>query len=126
MEFDPKTDGFVNHCGIIIDKKEKGEAEGHCVIKKHHMNPWNMAHGGLAFTMMDTVAGNAVRSLSNGERNTVTMSANTYFIKPIREGLAVCRGKVIKDGNRVAVAEACIYDEKETLLAKASFEFFYV
>ena len=125
-DFDPKKDGFVNYCGIVIDKKENGICEGHCDIEQKHMNPWDMAHGGLSFTLMDTVAGNAIRSLGDGSRNLVTLSSNVYFIKPVPAGRAVCRGNVIRNGGKVAIVESCLYDEKETLLAKASFEFYYV
>lgn len=125
-DFDPLKDGFVNHCGIVIDRKENGYCEGHCLIEKHHLNPWDMAHGGLTFTLMDTVAGNAIRSLGDGSRNLVTLSSNVYFMKPVREGLAICRGNVVRNGGRIAVVESCVYDETDTLLAKASFEFYYV
>lgn len=124
--FDPAKDGFVNYCGIKIDRIENGFCEGHCIIEERHLNPWNMAHGGLSFTMMDTVAGNAIRSLGDGSRHLVTLSSNVYFMKPVREGLAVCRGKVIRNGGKIAIVESCIYDENDDLLAKASFEFYYV
>lgn len=120
--FDPAKDGFVN----FIDKKENGFCEGHCIVEERHLNPWNMAHGGLSFTMMDTVAGNAIRSLGDGSRNLVTLSSSVNFMKPVREGLAICRGNVIRNGGKIAIVESCIYDGDDTLLAKGSFEFYYV
>lgn len=124
--FDPLKDGFVNYCGIVIDKKGNGFCEGHCTIEERHLNPWNMAHGGLTFTMMDTVAGNAVRSLGDGTRSTVTLNSSVHFMQPVREGLAICRANVVRNGGKIAVVESCIYDENETLLAKAAFEFYYL
>ena len=121
----PERTGFVEFCGIEIDRTEKAYCEGHCDLAHRHLNPWGISHGGLLFTLMDTVAGTAARFAFDGENpiNVVTLSSNIYFMRPALPGTVNARARVIKAGGTVIVSEAEVYSG-DTLLSKASFEFF--
>lgn len=124
--FPPEKDLFVNICGIVIDSLGNGVAAGHCVIEQKHLNPWGIAHGGATFTLLDTIAGTAVRTIIPKDKGIVTLSSNIYFMKPVSPGKVIAEGKVIKPGQTITIAEACLYDENGKMAAKASFEFFTV
>ena len=122
------NDPFVELCGIEFDKIEEGHCEGHCVIEEKHLNPWGISHGGLLFTLLDTIAGTAGRySTGNMDepKNLVTLSSTVYFVKAALPGLVVAKADVVKSGKNIVIVDAAVYSG-ETVLTRASFEFFCV
>ena len=119
---EPRVNGFVNYCGIHVGVPEDGRCEGWCDIEERHLNPWGSAHGGFSFTMMDTVAGTALKSVADG-RGFVTVSSSVSFLRPVMPGRAICTAELVKNGRKIAVVDARICSEDGKLLARGTFEF---
>ena len=102
---------------------EEGMARIETKVKEEFLNPSEICHGGVGFSLLDAAMGASARTVGK-EISTVEMSIN-YF-KPALEGEYLRGvGRVIKDGRRIMVCEGELYNQENELLAKAK-ETFYV
>jgi len=100
----------------------KGWAEMVLEVRKEHTNPLGIAHGGVAFSLLDTAMGMAVRTMGF-EVTTIEMNIN--YLSPGRIGTRMrAEGKLVHLGKKIIVAEGEIYREDGKLMAKAR-ETFY-
>ena len=76
-----------------------------------------VVHGGIVMYTIDSVCGIAVMSVNPG-LDQLTMELKVNFLEPLRKGPFVAAGKVVRAGNRVAVAEGEIRDGDGKLCAK--------
>ena len=58
--------GFSKDSGIELLELEEGYCKGRIVIRKRHLNPLNTVHGGVFFTLADTICGIAAASTGHG------------------------------------------------------------
>ena len=110
--------GFIKYSGIKITTAGNGHAEGEIEIQPHHLNPGGALHGGLIFTIMDTIGGFAARTL--GVLPT-TLSSNINFLRPTR-GTKKIRAvaDVIKRGRNVSVVRIDIFNDRDVLVASGA------
>ena len=54
--------GFIKHTGIKTVELREGYAKGEIVLDERHANPIGSTHGGVLFTLVDTVGGAAATS----------------------------------------------------------------
>ena len=79
-------------------------------ITEKHLNPMAIVHGGATTSLMDTALGMAAKSLNN---KVVTLEMNINFIKPVQfNETLTAKGKVVKAGRSIVVAEAEAYNDK--------------
>lgn len=88
--------------------------------------PWvNMrggVFGGAASALIDVVAGLAIASTA-GEKigHLPTVSMHVDYLRPLTVGqLHYVRGETLRVGRRLAVADALIVDEQDTLLVRGT------
>lgn len=85
-----------------------------------HGNPMGTVHGGIICDLADGAMGAAYASrLGEGESFT-TLELKVNFLKPVRRGLLVARGRVVKAGRTVGLVECDVLDESGSLVARAS------
>lgn len=87
------------------------------------LNPFNIVHGGLIFSIGDTVMGVKIRSLG---RNAVTLNSSINFISPGVGKYLIATCKIIKNGKKTCVLEATIKNDKDALVALMSGTYFYI
>lgn len=88
------------------------------------MNPLNMAHGGLIFTLCDVAAGVAVRT---GGRITVSLDSSIHFLRAAKDTpKLVAHGRVVKEGRTTGLAVAEVFNAEGVLLATADVTVYYV
>lgn len=117
-------EGFVSETGIYITEIKAGYARGYFGAQHRHSNPNGSIHGGMIFTLADTVAGAAAESQG---RMVTTMNASVNFLKPAFEGnILSAEAKIRKDGKNVCVYDVDICNEKEELIVTATLTFFYL
>lgn len=85
---------------------------------KVHM-PWSddligdpskpMIHGGVLSSLMDATGGAACMSLLKSEDKISTINLQVDFLEPGSPGAFYCEGKVMRAGNRVAIARMEVY-----------------
>jgi len=112
---------FIPHLqelGVTMSEIGDGRAEGRLALeKKHSSNPERLiAHGGVTFSLADTVGGAAVFSLYRIPVPTIDMRID--YLHPARRDL-IARGEVVREGNSVAVSRVEVVDAAGTDVATA-------
>ncbi|MEF8787200.1 MAG: PaaI family thioesterase [Haloarculaceae archaeon] len=109
---------FADLLGIEVTTAEDGHAEGH--IEMHEDLSWNsdrvMAHGGVTFTLADTVGGAALVSMVDQPVPTIDMR-----IDYLEAGTGDLRAEadVTREGGDVGVVDVEVYAEDGTRVADA-------
>jgi uncharacterized protein (TIGR00369 family) len=83
-------------------------------------NPMGTLHGGVLCDIADAAMGMAYASeLERGETFT-TLELKINFMKPVWRARLRAEGKVVKRGRTVGLVEADVFDDKGSLVARAS------
>lgn len=107
---------FYSLVGFEIIYFEKGNVKIKLPITNKLLNANETLHGGVHATMLDTIMGMTIRSIS--KTRCVTISLNINYLAPSVSGSLYATGKVIKQGYRIVTAEGELVDEKKNLVAK--------
>lgn len=101
---------FADLLGIEITNAEDGHARGHIDLsEKHSSNPNAMiAHGGVAYSLADTVGGAAAISVAEGVTPTVDMRID--YLAPATDGRIEAVAEVRRLGGSVAVVDIEVTD----------------
>ena len=115
----PPIAATLNFSLLSVDE---GDVVFACTPSEIHYNPIGMVHGGLAATLIDSATGCAVHTQLPVGVGYTTINLSVDYIKAITEdaGEIRCRGKVVKSGGRVAIADATVTDAKGTVYARGS------
>jgi acyl-CoA thioesterase len=111
--------------GLTINQGEpsSGRADVGLEVGDNHLNPHGMAHGAVAFAMMDTAMGAAVMTIVPEGHLCATIEVHTRFHRPVRPGPLVAEAKVLTPGRRVVQLEARTTDAEGRLVASATSSF---
>lgn len=112
---------FLQHNNLTITHVEDGCAEIELEVDPKVLNPYGIVHGGILFSMADTVAGAAC--LASGS-DCVTLNSSINFIKPGKGKKIYGKAKEISSGKTINVYEVNITNEKGSLIAQASITMF--
>ncbi len=109
---------YAEHLGIEIDVAEDGYARGTLELASEHSSvPGHLiGHGGVAYSLADTVGGAAVISLHFVTTPTIDMRMD--YLAPVQRDL-VAEAEVVRSGDSVAVADVSIRDTEGTNVAEA-------
>lgn len=109
---------FADLLGIEVTEAEDGHAEGW--IEMREELSWNqdeiMAHGGVTFTLADTVGGAALVSLVDQPVPTIDMRMDYLNAGT---GNLHAEADVVRCGSDVGVVDVDVYAEDDTQLADA-------
>jgi uncharacterized protein (TIGR00369 family) len=84
------------------------------------LNPRGDVQGGFVAAMLDDTMGPALVSMSGGTLMPRSIDLNVSFIRPVKPGRVIGRGRVVKAGRSVAFLEGELFDEQGMLLARAT------
>lgn len=115
---------FAQLLGIHITKLEIGYAEGEVKVVHDHINTNGYAHGGLMYTLADTVTGAASKTC--GAR-TVTLEGKLNYIRAVK-GASTIRAvaKARHMGKTTGVYDCDIFSDDGKLAATGIFTYFAV
>lgn len=123
-EHSKHLEGFIAMTGIKFIDAGDGYARGEVEIREEHLNPIGSVHGGMIFTLADTIGGFA--AISKG-RLCTTASSEIHYLNPaINVKKLAAISNELKIGKRMAVIETLIVDENERNIAKVTSTFFYL
>jgi len=109
---------FADLLGVEVTVAADGHAEGHLPMRQELS--WNqdrlMAHGGVAFTLADTIGGAALVSLNDQPVPTIDMRID--YLKA-GTGDLYAEADVVRNGSDVGVVDVTVTDEDGTHLAQA-------
>ena len=117
VEYMNEVPCFNSYNNIKLVRLEDGYAEGRVELSCNSMNPNGKVHGGLLFACSDYIGG-FVACTDN--KAAVTESGNACG-----DYLTV-KAYPVKLGEKVAVVDVCVYDDRERLISKGTFTYFYM
>ena len=111
---------FVREMGVEFLGMDKGEASVALTLTAHHMNSWQVAHGGVSLTLLDVAMAMATRSLDERAQAGVTVEMKTSFLQAGGKpgDRLVSRGKVFHRSTTMCFCEAELWNA-DKLVAKA-------
>lgn len=114
---------FNYHNGIKLTELKDNYAACSVELTPEAINANGFAHGGIVFSICDVAAGFAAASI---DRRLVTEGATINYLRPAALGSTLTAKAVpIKLGKTISVVEVRVNDEKERLIAQATFTVFY-
>lgn len=127
MEYMKKlTSGRINHppAALLLGFRwvDVGPGWAVCELKasKEHENLMGSLHGGIFASLADAAMGGAMGSTLLDDEAHTTLELKINFLKPVWNSDLTARGKIIKRGRTISLAEAEIYDQKGHLVAKST------
>ena len=110
---------FRSLVGIEITAADDGHAEGRLELADwHSSNPDGMiAHGGVAYSLADTVGGAAVVSANGTITPTIDMRMD--YLAPATGEELHAAADVVRNGNSVATVDVVVTDGEGTEIATA-------
>ena len=118
-----EQNGFLKHNDIIILESNEKTSKVKMNISENSLNPYGIVHGGLIFSMGDTVMGITIRSTG---RDAVTLDGTINYLKPGKGKYLIATSEVIKVGKTTSVLMANIYNDKEELIAVMSATYYFI
>lgn len=111
---------FSRVVGFGISAAEEGEVTFTCEPTTMHYNPMGSAHGGLAFSLIDSATGVAVASTLPPVHMFTTINTTVEFYRPVtvETGEVSCTGKVVRRGRRIAIADGLLTDGEGREIAR--------
>ena len=105
---------------LVSEDPEAGTIEIAFHPDARMLNPQGTAQGGFVAAMLDDTMGPALVSMSGGTLMPSTIDLNVSFLRPVRPGRVIGRGRVVKAGRSVVFLEGELYDEAGNVLARAT------
>lgn len=106
--------------GMRLVRVARGEAEFELDADQRHANPMGTLHGGILGDIADAAMGIAFAStLEEGETFT-TLELKINFLKPVWKARLTARGRLVKRGRTVGLAECDVFNETQELVARAT------
>lgn len=121
-EFPLKSKGFHPFgelIGLEFTQSEGGFSRGVLEVGERHLNPHNVVHGGVIYSMADTGMGGAVYSCLNEGELCATVEIKIVYMAPVSSGRLTCDTRVVHRGKRIALLESEVKNG-ERLVAKAT------
>ena len=114
---------FANSIGIHVTTVRDGYAEGEVEIMPKHGNTIQSLHGGVAYTLADTVTGCASRS--RGQTcTTIEGKLNHIRAATSKDKKLIAKGDVLHFGQKTIVSSVEITNDQGQMLAAGLFTFF--
>jgi uncharacterized protein (TIGR00369 family) len=105
---------------LVSENPEAGTIEIAFHPDGRMLNPQGDVQGGFVAAMLDDTMGPALVSMSGGTLMPRSIDLNVSFIRPVKPGRVIGRGRVVKAGRSVAFLEGELFDEQGMLLARAT------
>jgi uncharacterized protein (TIGR00369 family) len=102
--------GFIKYCGFEAVDIQRGKVESSLNVAEHHRQQDGFVHAGVMAAMADHTAGYAGFTTLEDKRRILTVEFKINFLRPASGQTIKCLAQVIREGGRLIVAEAEVYD----------------
>ena len=106
--------------GFTIGSIERGRVVMEMEAGPQHSSPLGTVHGGILCDLADAAMGMAYASSLDDNETFTTLELKINFLKPVWSGRLTATGYVVKSGRTVGLVDCDVYDEKQSLVARAS------
>ena len=113
--------GFSKDIGMEVLEIDKGYCKGRIVLEKRHMNPINTVHGGVFFTLADTICGIAAATTGHGGP---TVQGDMDYMRAVRGKEIVCTARVSKTGKTLTWVDGVITDDTRRECTRTKFIYY--
>ena len=112
---------FGNRLGIYVEELRPGYARAVKTVTEEDLNPVDVPHGGVYFSLADTACGSAMVAYGT---MCVTINCSFSFLKSARVGdKLTAEARELQSGRSVCVLEAWVTGAAGELLAVGTFTF---
>ncbi len=120
--FEQKPAGIIALTGMIVEEMEHGSVRFRIEPNETMTNPLGTVHGGIAATLLDSVASCAVHSALPAGSTYATTQLNVHFTRAIQpDGTPITGvGTVIHMGRSTATATGTLTDPEGRIVAHGS------
>lgn len=116
-------DTYNDILGLKFLTYQEGFCRAVLPVRQEFLNPNGSLHGGLLYTIADTVGGVAALRPDSGESVTTITGTMQFYRAALNLTSLYAEGRMVKDGKRVAFVEVALLSEDGTLYARGSFSF---
>jgi uncharacterized protein (TIGR00369 family) len=102
---------------MLITNLDWGESRLEMVVEEKHFQPFGMVHGGVYASVVDAAAFWAVYPQIDDDFGITTVELKLNYLAPTSSGSLIAKGKSIKVGKSICLAEAFVEDKTGKLLA---------
>ncbi len=114
---------FMQYNHIDVLETDTGYAKAKVDLEAYHLNYYGYVHGGLYYTMADSIAG-AVTHRYEGDY--VTLNGNIQYMNAVKSGQIIGVGKTLQKTRKTVVVEVDLFDEHDRHLVRAMFTMYRV
>jgi uncharacterized protein (TIGR00369 family) len=108
---------FFRHLSMPVKELGKGYALVELTIGREHLNPFGGLHGGVYASVIDTAAYWSIYCDLEENAGMISLDLKVDFLAPANAGKLIVKGKRIKMGKTICLAEATAFDQNEKWLA---------
>jgi len=87
---------------------------------KRHANPMGTLHGGILCDIADAAMGMAYAATLDDSESFTTLELKINFLKPVWNAKLTAEANVVKNGRTVGLVQCDVFDERRSLVARAS------
>jgi uncharacterized protein (TIGR00369 family) len=108
---------YFRHLSMPVTEIGTGYAIVELDIGNEHLNPFGGLHGGVYASAIDTAAYWAVYCELDEGAGLISVDLKVDYLAPVNAGKMVVRGRRIKMGKTMCLAEATAFDQHDKWLA---------
>ena len=113
---------FCKRLGISVVEMRPGYARAVKTVEPEDLNPLNVPHGGVYFSMADTACGFAMATHGHVA---VTLDSTYHFLRSARVGdRLTAEATEVKSGRTICIYNIRITNQEGSLLGTGTFTFF--
>jgi uncharacterized protein (TIGR00369 family) len=111
------TSPYPDHMSMQLAAIALDRATIELRLKKCHLQPYGIVHGGVIATLIDTATFWSVFMRLPEEDGLVNIDLKLNYLKPVETGLLKAEGRAIRSGKSISYAEAKVWDAEGGLIA---------
>lgn len=116
--------GFIKEVGMELTEIREGYCKGRIVLSKKHNNPMGTVHGGVIFSLADTVGGRAAMTYGS---KVVTLNSSISYLNPaVGTEYIEAEANVVRNGKTTAVYDVMIRTAEGADVAKVTNTYYKV
>ncbi len=91
---------------LRLGARASGKASAALTLRPELLNPNGVVHGGVLFSLADTVMGAALHTTLAPGESEATIEIKIHFLQRVMQGAVRCRAHIVHRSRRLAVLEA--------------------
>lgn len=110
---------FAKFLGIQLESIEPGKATMTLQIREELKQNAGVVHGGVVASLIDSATAFAILPLLKDDERTTTVDLTISYLRPLIGGIVSATARVVREGGRIVVVSADLFDDTGNLAATA-------